>query len=367
MKPEIKTPTPDRLISLDAFRGVTIAGMTLVNNPGTWSAVYPPLRHAEWHGWTPTDLVFPFFLFIVGVAMTFSFAKVADADRGRLYLKILRRSALLFAIGLFLNVFPFFDIANIRIPGVLQRIAVCYLLASLITVNTGLKGRIGWFWGLLLGYWAIMAWIPVPGHGAGQLTEEGNPAAYLDNLLLHGHMYRETWDPEGILSTIPSVATVLAGVLTGHLVRSKKPRPEIAGWMFTLGWAGILLGLFWGIWFPINKNIWTSSYVVFTAGAALQFLGVCYWLVDVQGWKKTAFPAVVFGVNALALYVLSGLVTELTVIDFGGQSLKGWVYQNLLASWLSPINASLAFGLGYVALWWGVMYVFYRKNVFIKL
>ncbi len=360
----------NRLVSLDAFRGITIAGMTLVNNPGTWSAVYPPLRHAEWNGWTPTDLVFPFFMFIVGVAMTFSFSKRLQAgDRNRLYLKVLRRSALLFAIGLFLNTFPAFHLTEIRIPGVLQRIAVGYLFASLIVLNTGLRGRIWWFWGLLLSYWALMSWVPVPGHGAGDLSVEGNFAGYLDNLLMHGHLYRETWDPEGILSTIPSIATVLAGVLSGHLVRSGKPRVEIAGWIFVLGWCGILLGLFWGIWFPINKNLWTSSYVLFTAGAALQFLGVCYFLVDVKGWTKAAFPAVVFGVNALALYVLSGIVSDLIDIDlaFWGTSLKGAIYQGLLASWMTPLNASLAFGLGYVLFWWLVMYLFYRRRIFVKL
>ncbi len=367
--------TKERLLSLDVFRGLTIAGMILVNNPGSWGHVYPPLLHAKWHGWTPTDLIFPFFLFIIGVAMTFSFAKqLSEADnKKKLYLKVAKRTLILFGLGLFLSGFPEYKLETIRIPGVLQRIAVVYLFASLITLNTNLKGQAWTAGGLLLFYWALMKLIPVPGYGAGNLTAEGNLAAYVDRLLLHGHTYKETWDPEGILSTIPAIATTLSGVLTGHLIRSGKAKMEIAGWMFVIGWGAILLGLIWGIWFPINKSLWTSSYVIFTSGAALQFLGVCFWLIDINGWKAWARPAIIYGMNAIAVFVLSGLVARLTILiklraaDASMIALKSWIYQNLFASWAGPLNGSLAFAITNILFWLGVMAILYRRGIFIKI
>jgi predicted acyltransferase len=367
--------TKQRLVSLDAFRGITIAGMILVNNPGSWSYVYPPLAHAEWHGWTPTDLIFPFFLFIVGVAMTFSFAKRAEsvADRRKLYLHVVRRSLIIFGLGLFLNGFPYYNLDSLRIPGVLQRIGVVYFFASMIMLNTNLKGQ-AWAAALLLvGYWGIMKLIPIPGHGAGSLTVDANLAAFVDNSLLHGHMWKETWDPEGLLSTIPAIATTLSGVLVGRLLRSKKEKTQIAGWLFVIGWGAILVGLIWNIWFPINKNLWTSSYVIFTAGAAMQFLGVCYWLIDVHSRRTWAKPAVVYGMNAIAVFVLSGLVGRLSVLihvngtDGTAVTLKTWVYQNLFASWAGPQNGSLAFAVTYVAVWLGLMAILYRRRIFIKI
>jgi predicted acyltransferase len=340
--------------------------MILVNNPGTWSHVYPPLRHAEWHGWTPTDFVFPFFLFIVGVAMTFSLPKLAD-NRAGLYLKILRRSAIIFGIGLFLNFVPDFSFSTLRIPGVLQRIAVVYLFASLITVNTGVKGQVYWFGGLLLSYWAMMKLIPVPGIGAGVLTPEGQLGAYIDNSILHGHMYRETWDPEGLLSTIPAIATTLSGVLTGHLLRSKKDKMETAGQLFVIGWVAIVAGLLWGIFFPINKAIWTSSYVIFTSGAALQFLAFCYWLIDAKGYQKWARPAIIFGMNSIAVYALAELMSDvLSAIPLGSNSLRSWIFENLFQSWASPINASLMFALAMVFFCFLVMAYLYKKRIFIR-
>jgi predicted acyltransferase len=362
--------TSDRLVSLDAFRGLTIAGMILVNNPGDWSHVYPPLLHAKWHGWTPTDLIFPFFLFIMGVSMNLSMAKRQQSSRGRIYLKILSRTLVLFGLGLFLNAFPAFDLGALRIPGVLQRIALVYFFGALIVTHVGVKAQAGITAGLLLLYWALMALIPVPPHGAGDLSVEGNLAAHVDNALLHGHMWRETWDPEGLLSTIPAIATGLLGYLAGFLVRSRLDKPRVAGWMFLLGSGGILLGLIWDIWFPINKNLWTSSYVLFTAGAALEFLGVCYWLIDSRGWRKWAHPAVVFGMNALAVYVISGVVTELLYtinVGAGGLSLRQWLYETLFASWASPYNASLFFAIVYVLFWWAMMDLFYRRRIFIKI
>jgi len=368
----------ERLVSLDAFRGITIAGMILVNNPGSWSHVYPPLLHAEWQGWTPTDLIFPFFLFIVGVAMTFSLSKYQvdlSLDRKAVYLKVVRRTLIIFGIGLFLNGFPHYNFATIRIPGVLQRIAVVYFFASIITLNTTIRGQIIWFVALLAGYWAAMTLIPVPGYGAGNLTPEGNLAAFIDYKILYGHMWKstKTWDPEGLMSTIPAIATALSGVLTGHLIRSGADRRDIAGWMFVIGWGAILGGLAWSIVFPISKSLWTSSYVVFTSGAALQFLGVCYWLIDVKGIKRWAFPALVYGMNSIAVFVLSGLVGRLMyLIKLGGAdssriTLKTWIFQHGFLSWADPVNASLLFAVTNIAFWFGAMWLLYRKRIFIKI
>lgn len=364
----------DRLVSLDAFRGITIAGMILVNNPGSWSHVYPPLLHAEWHGWTPTDLIFPFFLFIVGVAITFSFEKqLASHDQKYVYLKIFRRTLIILALGWFLSLFPFFNFAKLRIPGVLPRIAVVYCITSIITLNTSIKAQAWITASLLLLYWGLMKLVPVPGYGAGDLSVEGNLAAYIDNMLLHGHMWKKTWDPEGLLSTIPAIATALTGVLTGHLLKSGKTKEEITGWMFVIGWIAIVVGLFWHIVFPINKSLWTSSYVIFTSGAALQFLGFCYFLIDVRGVKKWAKPAIIYGMNAITVFVLSGLVaktmiyTKLTQADGSEISVWTWVYENLFASWASPINASLAFAVTNILFWLGMMTILYRKRIFIKI
>jgi len=363
-----------RLTSLDVFRGITIAGMILVNNPGSWSFVYPPLLHAEWHGWTPTDLIFPFFLFIVGVAMAFSLVpRIERGDSQReIFFKVLKRSMIIVGIGLFLNAFPRFDVLEMRYPGVLQRIGVVFFFASVIALKTGIKGQAIAAILLLLCYWALMTLVPVPGYGAGNLTPDGNLAAFIDRAVFGSHTWRETWDPEGLLSTMPAISTTLLGLLTGHLLRSKLARSEIAGWLFVLGWAGILLGLIWSLAFPINKNIWTSSYVVFTAGAALQFLGVCYWLIDVMGWKAWAFPGLVFGMNAIAVYVLSGILVDIMLVirmpAAGGEttSLYSWIYQHLFVPWAGPLNGSLAFALSYIILLFGAMYVLYRRKIFLK-
>ena len=363
-----------RLLSLDAFRGITIAGMILVNNPGSWSHVYPPLLHAEWNGWTPTDLIFPFFLFIMGVAVPYALTKYLDGrSKQYIYWKIIRRTIILFALGLFLAGFPRYDLSTIRIPGVLQRIAVVYFFSAMIFLHTRWRTQAIIAIGLLILYWALMMLVPVPGYGAGNLTPEGNLAAYIDRALLGGHLWKKVWDPEGILSTIPAISTGLAGVLTGHWLRSGRDRREIAGWMFVAGWLAIIAGLFWGIVFPINKNLWTSSYVVFTAGAALQFLGVSYWLIDVAGYRSWAKPAIVYGVNALAVFVLSGLLARILILvkvpveDGKLISLKSFLYHEVFASWLSPVNASLAFALTNVVFWLAVMWVLYRKQIFIKI
>ena len=359
---------------MDAFRGITIAGMILVNNPGSWAHVYAPLLHAEWHGWTPTDLIFPFFLFIVGVAMAFSLVPRLERGEGRgsLLRKVVRRSLILIGLGLLLAAYPRFDLANIRFPGVLQRIGLVYFFASLAVMRTGPRGQAATALVLLLVYWALMTLVPVPGFGPGDLGPDGNLAAYVDRAVFGSHIWRDTWDPEGLLSTLPAVATTLLGVLTGGLLRSRREALEKVAWLFVLGWAGILLGVVWNGAFPINKNLWTSSYVVFTAGAALQFLAVCYFLIDVKGWKRWARPAIAFGMNAIAVFVLSGLfVKTLLFIRLpagdGTISLYGWIYRHLFVSWAGPLNGSLAFAIVNILMWWALMELLYRKRIFIKI
>jgi predicted acyltransferase len=365
---------PGRLLSLDVFRGLTIAGMLLVNNPGTWSAIYPPLEHAEWHGWTPTDLIFPFFLFIVGVAMTLSFdAQLArGASTGRVFARAAKRSAILFLLGLLLAAFPYYglDLAHLRIPGVLQRIAVCFLFASAVVLFTRLRAQVAVAAALLLGYWALMMLVPVPGGGAGDLSKDGSVAAYVDRLVLtpdHLWAQAKTWDPEGLLSTLPAIATVLLGVFAGRWIRGERTPAERAVGLFFAGNVALVLGWIWNAAFPINKNLWTSSYVVFTAGMALNGLAMCYWLVDVRGWKRWARPFTVLGMNAIAAFFLSGIFARLLgMVKVGDTTLKGWIFDHAFVGWLSPVDASLAFAISFVLLWWGIMEVFYRKKVFIR-
>ena len=365
-----------RLVSLDVFRGITIAGMILVNNPGTWEHIYWPLKHAEWDGWTPTDLVFPFFLFIVGVAIALAFGSRVESGRSKrdLYLKVFRRSLIIFAIGLFLNAFPYFDFSELRIPGVLQRIAVCYLFASLIFLNASIRMQVVISLALLLIYWLLLELIPAPGFAAGDLSKEGSLPSFIDRVVLGKHVWAQAkvYDPEGILSTIPALATTLTGVLTGSWLRTKNsPYEKVAG-LFVAGAFCVAVGWGWNSFFPINKALWTSSYVLFTAGLALQLLALCYWLIDIKGYRRWAKPFEIFGVNAIALYVGAGLMAALLgVIKVTGADgirvpLGSWIYQNIFASWASPINASLAFAIVFVLLWLGLMWILYRRKILIK-
>ena len=362
----------NRLVSLDVFRGITIAGMVLVNNPGTWEHVYGPLQHAAWHGWTPTDLVFPFFLFIVGVAIPLAFAKRVESGGSKrdIYLKIIKRTVIIFAIGLFLNGFPYFGLAEYRIPGVLQRIAVCYFFASIIFLNTKVRTQIAITIGLLLGYWLMLKYIPAPGYAAGDLTKEGSLPSYIDRVVLGKHVWSQArvYDPEGLLSTIPAIATAMIGVFTGQWLRTEKTRIDKAAGMFVAGAVCVAVGWAWNSFFPINKALWTSSYVLFTGGLALQFLALCYWLIDIKGYRRWAKPFEVFGMNAIALYVGAGLMASLFgEIKVGGTTLGGWIYENLFASWASPINASLLFAIAFVVVWEALMWILYRRKIFLKI
>lgn len=472
-----------RLVSLDVFRGMTIAGMVLVNNPGTWSTIYGPLKHAEWHGITPTDYIFPFFLFIVGVAVPMSLGKklASGIDRS-VYTRIFSRSAAIFASGLAMSAIPFFiinetaipwplkwaavasviaglyflylrnfklafaligiwaavviaalligwqvtpyNVGTMRIPGVLQRIAVCYLFVALIFLHTSWKQQAAIGGGLLLFYWLLMTRVAVPGCEVTTIDDKAcNLAAYLDRLILtENHIWRagKVFDPEGILSTLPAIATTISGVLTGTwLISSGKgrgtvdegrvedvsdaasegsgdaesgsesvpasPRLDISAssanstaidkalGLFFFGTILLAVGWAWSLVFPLNKSLWTSSYVVYTSGLALLTLGFCYFLIDIKGYKRWAKPFVIFGVNALALFVFSGIMARiLGIIRVAGPegkeiTLQQWLYQNLFLSWLEPVNASFAYAVAFILFWLFLMWLLYRRRIFIKL
>ena len=366
-----------RLLSLDVFRGMTIAGMVLVNNPGTWSAIYPPLEHAEWHGVTPTDYIFPFFLFIVGIAIPLALGKrIQEGVTNDVYWKILRRSALIFLLGSFLNLFPYFDFANWRIPGVLQRIAVCYLVTSLIFLHTNWKQLtiIGVI--LLLFYWLLMTIVPVAGCDVTTIDDKAcNLAAFVDRSILGlNHIWKsaKVYDPEGILSTIPAIVTTISGVLTGLWLKTKRSDLEKVCGIFFVGVILLVAAWCWNPFFPFNKSLWTSSYVLYTSGLALCFLGFCYFLIDIKGYKLWTKPFVIFGVNALALFVGSGILGRIMgIIKFAGAegkeiSLQGWIYTTIFAPLAEPKTASLMYAVTYILFWLFLMWLLYRKRIYIK-
>ncbi len=376
---------PNRLTSLDAFRGATIAGMLLVNNPGSWSHIYGPLQHAAWHGWTPTDMIFPFFLWIVGAAMVLSFARrrEAGAARAELLRHVAARAAIIFALGLFLAAFPFgllpahdFSLARLRIPGVLQRIGVCYLAAGAIALHTGWRGQLAWTAGLLAAWWAAVRFVPVPGHGAGVLGAEGSLSWWIDSQLLAGHTWGGApaagFDPEGIFSTGPAIASALLGAVAGAMLRTWSGAALSA--RLAAGGAGLLaLGWLWGLVVPINKNLWTPSYTVFMAGWAMVLLAGFHWLIDVRGRRAWAAPLVICGTNAIVIFVLAGMVGRLLgLVRWAGAEgktvvLKTWLYEGFFAPLADPRNASLLFALAFVAAHVVVAWVMWRRKWFVKI
>ncbi|MDP1675498.1 MAG: DUF5009 domain-containing protein [Bacteroidota bacterium] len=379
---------PERLTSLDAFRGFTIAGMILVNNPGSWGHIYPQLEHAAWNGWTFTDFIFPFFLWIVGVSMTFSFAvrKTKGDNNKKLLLGVLRRSAIIFGLGLFLAGFPFgllwghhFNIDTIRIPGVLQRIAICYLIASFMYLYLSIRAQIIAIGVLFISYTIMMFYIPIPEFGAGLFERGKNFAAYIDSIILTGHMWSatKTWDPEGLISTIPAITTTLFGSLVGdYLQTSNHDKIEKSTWLFTFGAGFLLLGAMFDMWMPINKSLWTVSYTVFMAGWAMCIFGVFYFLIDAKGIKKWAYPLTVYGMNAIFVFVLSGVAArtmglwklnvQLSDGTYADVSIKTILTQNLFDPYFSPLNASLMHAIIWVSVMYLVVWVMYKKKWFVK-
>ena len=375
--------SPVRLLSLDVFRGLTVAAMILVNNPGSWSTIYAPLKHAEWNGCTPTDLIFPFFLFIVGVSISYALgSKKESTSQSKLLFTALKRASILFGLGLFLNLFPkvFTDpmeaISTVRIPGVLQRIAIVFFFTALIYVKTNQKTQLRLFFGILIAYWALMTFVPVPGIGYANLEKETNLGAWLDRTILtEAHLWKsvKTWDPEGILSTLPAVATGLFGVLVGTWLRRKDREESVKiSWMFSIGILAVVFGLIWDLFFPINKALWTSSFVLYAGGLATIGLALCYWLIDVKGYKKGTTPLVVYGVNAITVFFLSGLIPRiLTLImvnmpDGTRVNSRVWMYETFYTPYFTPINASLAGAVTFILIWLLILWVMFKRKIIVK-
>jgi predicted acyltransferase len=346
--------------------------MLLVNNPGS-DPVYRQLDHAPWSGWTFTDTIFPFFLWIVGVAITLSFAKRVErgADRKQLLAHTIKRALVIYLLGLFLAGFPYFHLATIRVVGVLPRIAVCYLIASVLFLFTTWRGQLAAIVCLYLSYWLLMTLYPVPGLGAGHMERGVNFAAYFDSLFLQGHMWAQTktWDPEGLISTLPAIGTTLLGILAGHMLRMKNHKVI---WLAMSGVVLIALGELLSIWMPINKSLWTVPYSLLMGGlATIEFLGL-YWLVDVNKWRKWATPFLIFGSNAIAVFVLSGIVGRLfgliKVTKAGGQTelLGSFIYSTLFAPLASQINASLLYAVWFVFMLFLVAWFLYSRRWFLK-
>ena len=355
-----------RLLSLDFFRGLTIAGMIIVNDPGSWSHVYAPLRHAEWHGATPTDLVFPFFLFIVGVSISLSLSKRKGSSN--LYVKIFKRSAIIFLLGIFLALFPKFDFENLRIVGVLQRIALVYLVCAVLYLNTSHSTQLKTGIGLLVIYWITMAFIPFNGNLAGTLDPGNNFAAWIDSFIVPGRLYQETWDPEGFYSTLPAIATGISGMLCGKIIldNSNSLKDKIIK-LFYWGAIILIIGSFWDYIFPINKHIWTSSYVLYSSGLAMIILAMSMWIIDEKKYTNNIKFGLVFGSNAITAYVLHGIVWRL----FQFPVINGVGFQKFWMDTGTSIGlpakfVSFDWAIFYTLVIYFIVYQLYKRKIFIK-
>ncbi|MEE4176088.1 MAG: heparan-alpha-glucosaminide N-acetyltransferase domain-containing protein [Bacteroides sp.] len=361
---------PGRLISLDVFRGLTIAAMIIVNYPGSWGHVYAPLLHKPWHGITPTDLIFPFFLFIVGVSIALAYSKRLEkgASKKEMAGKILFRGLKIFAVGIFLNLWPEFAFSELRVAGVLQRIALVFLASALLFIYTSWKTQavIGGL--ILIAYWLALVLIPTPGYGQPLLEPGINLAAWIDSFLLPGRMWQGTWDPEGLLSTLPAIATGITGMLTGKILLSNNSREKKALWLFVAGFLSFIAGYAWSWVFPLNKPIWTSSYVLLTSGLGAMTLTACYTFIDIQGKTCCTRPWVILGTNAIAVYVLAGLLSWFfRGISIGEGGLVYHAFQWLTATGMVPKLASLILALLYLGILFIPATILYRKKIFIKL
>ena len=401
-----KAPPRERLLSLDVFRGMTVAGMLLVNDPGSWEHIYAPLEHAPWNGWTPTDLIFPFFLFIAGITthLSLSARRARGDDEHAIRAQVIRRGLLIFLFGFLVNGFPYFAWGNIhgipdptflqriterlltwRITGVLQRIGIAYLVAGLITQRTTLRQQVTIIASLLFGYWLVMTVLPVPGEGTiGALLLDTPPrtmAAWTDRTVfdwsrwgLGNHLWSGgvTWDPEGFLSTVPAICTAMLGNLAGRWIGTRRPLTERLAGLFAAGALGMMLGLMWNWVFPINKSLWTSSYTLFAAGLACVSLATVMWIVDFQKWRRWTKFFVVYGLNPMMAFVGSGVLARCiysifkVVKDGKRMSLQAGIYETLFTPWLSPINASLAFAVTFVLFWYAILYYMYKRDIIFK-
>lgn len=399
-------PPRERLLSLDVFRGMTVAGMLLVNDPGSWEHIYAPLEHAPWNGWTPTDLIFPFFLFIAGITthLSLSARRARGDDEHAIRAQIIRRGLLIFLFGFLVNGFPYFvwgdihgipdptfiqrvmaRLLNWRITGVLQRIGIAYLVAGLITQRTTLRQQVTIIASLLFGYWMVMTVLPVPGEGTiGALlldTPSRTMAAWTDRAVfdwsrwgLGNHLWvgGVTWDPEGALSTVPAICTAMLGNLAGRWIGTRRPLTERLAGLFAAGALGMMLGLMWHWVFPINKSLWTSSYTLFAAGLACVSLATVMWIVDFQKWRGWTKFFVVYGLNPMMAFVGSGVLARciysiFKVVKDGKRiSLQAGIYETLFTPWLSPINASLAFAVTFVLFWYAILYYMYKRDIIFK-
>ncbi len=399
-RPTPPKPPRERLLSLDVFRGLTVAGMLLVNNPGTWSAIYPPLEHAEWNGWTPTDLIFPFFLFIVGITTHLSLqARRARGDSDAMLVRnIIRRGAIIYLLGFLMAAFPFYQwgtvegltnpslwdrivyrAEHVRIMGVLARIGVVYIFAALLTLRTTLKQQVILVALLLYGYWFAMTLIPIPGKGVIGALMLNNPsetlAAHVDRAILTpNHIWSGsvTYDPEGILSTIPAIATAILGVMTGRWIAQPKPLIERIAGLFAAGCLAIVVGLMWNWSFPINKNLWTSSYVVFTAGVACVSLATIMWLIDEHGIRWWTRPFVIYGMNPIVAFVGSGVLARIIYtlwkVNYNGEptAMETVIYKSVFEPFMEPKNASLAMAFATVVFWFAILAVLDKKKIYLK-
>lgn len=376
-------PPSQRLTSIDLYRGLAVAGMVLVDNPGSDDLAYWPIKHAQWNGWTPADFIFPSFLFLVGVSMAYSFA--ARLGRGESRQHILfhafKRSLILIVIGIVVNASPIIglDLHAWRFEGVLQRIAVCYFIAAILVLWSDRRGQLIALFACLVGYWAILRFLPVPGFGVpGRdipfMDPERNVVAWLDRTLFPGRLYNGNRDPEGIISNLPAIGTALMGVLTGQWLRSEaSPRTKVFR-MVIFGVLGLVAGLVWNRWFPINKNLWTSSFVLLTGGFALVFLAFLYWVIEIKNWRGVwTMPLLVFGMNSIAAFVADSLVYgpgyTFTVKSAGGGTMN-WheaAQVRLLSLGLAPANASLVYSLGAVLFCWFLLWLLWRKRIFLKI